>query len=172
MRSSLSAQKTTEIRMRAPLRPTTVARAGRRGNSAGAMRERLEAAKANNSSVDSKLREFSQFAGRQKQRSKLQAHQHDWRKRHAELANERAELESDRLQWLHERASSAGAPSRRGEAAKAPADEREEAAELRAVQQAELAADGARREWSLEMREQLRGLRELCAACAPPPLSL
>ena len=75
MRSSLSAQKTTEIRMRAPLRPTTVARAGRRGNSAGAMRERLEAAKANNSSVDSKLREFSQFAGRQKQRSKLQAHQ-------------------------------------------------------------------------------------------------
>ena len=62
--------------MRAPLRPTTVARAaGRGGNSAGAMRERLEAAKANNSSVDSKLREFSHFAGRQKQRTKLHAHQ-------------------------------------------------------------------------------------------------
>lgn len=132
-----------------------MARVGRGGNSAGAMRERLEAAKANNSSVDSKLREFSHFAGRQKQRTKLQAHQHDWRKRHAELAKERAELESDRHHWLQDRATSAGALSRRGEAAKGPPDERQEAAQLRAVQQAELAADGARREWSLEMREQV-----------------
>ena len=46
MKTSLSAQKTTELRMRAPLRPTTMARVGRGGNSAGAMRERLEAAKA------------------------------------------------------------------------------------------------------------------------------
>ena len=104
-----------------------------------------QAAKANNSSVDSKLREFSHFAGRQKQRTKLQAHQHDWRKRHADLAKERAELESDRHHWLQDRATSAGALSKRGEAARGPPDERQEAVELRAVQQAELAADGARR---------------------------
>ena len=95
--------------------------------------------------MDSKLREFSHFAGRQKQRTKLQAHQHDWRKRHADLAKERAELESDRHHWLQDRATSAGALSKRGEAAKGPPDERQEAVELRAVQQAELAADGARR---------------------------
>ena len=104
-----------------------------------------QAAKANNSSVDSKLREFSHFAGRQKQRTKLQAHQHDWRKRHADLAKERAELESDRHHWLQDRATSAGALSKRGEAARGLPDERQEAVELRAVQQAELAADGARR---------------------------
>ena len=77
--------------------------------------------------------------------SLLQAHQHDWRKRHADLAKERAELESDRHHWLQDRATSAGALSKRGEAARGPPDERQEAVELRAVQQAELAADGARR---------------------------
>ena len=35
--------------------------------------------------------------------SLLQAHQHDWRKRHADLAKERAELESDRHHWLQDR---------------------------------------------------------------------
>ena len=79
---------------RVPLRPRVVGGGGGgRGNSLSAMRERIEAAKANDSDVDAKLRDFTAFAGRQKQKTKLQAHQLDWRQEHGRLTRERAELD-------------------------------------------------------------------------------
>jgi len=116
------------------------------------MRAKVDATKAASTNIEEMMRALKGAARGQKQRGTRQSHQRDWLQTNADLQRQRAEAETARSLWLQAESERSAA-----EAVGAP---------LRDLAQAEDAAAAARREWSVEMRSQLRDLRELCAASA------
>ena len=116
------------------------------------MRAKVDATKAASTNIEEMMRALKGAARGQKQRSTRQSHQRDWVQTNADLQRQRTEAETARSLWLQAESERSAA-----EAVGAP---------LRDLAQAEDAAAAARREWSVEMRSQLRDLRELCAASA------
>lgn len=159
------------------------------GNSAAAMRMKLAGVKLDSQEIDAKMEAIFGAARSQKAKSRRSSRMREWREAQIELGKERSEAERSLAQWRLEHAPHRGnlPPSRGGHDGKAKAfvaggsnggegqAEAEESAALAELVAEELQADEARREWSCEMRSQLRDMRELCAvtdeAHSPPTLT-
>ena len=141
------------------------------------MRLKLEGVKVDSSDIEAKMSALFGAARSQKARSKTNHHQRDWRRQSSTLQQERAEIEKAHLLWQQEMAP----PRARGlrgcaesSSSQAPAADTHSVSVARGDPEAllvemfsaEALADSARREWSIEMRWQLRDLRELCLAPA------
>ena len=114
------------------------------------MRAQLAAAKAGSADIEARLRSLTSRTRQTKARSAIQTHQRDWYRTHAELQRQRSEAEGARALWLQAE----------GDASTAEGG----LASLHELVRDDEAASAARREWSIELRSQLLGLRELCAA--------
>jgi hypothetical protein len=124
---------------------------GQRNNSTAAMREQLHMAKANSKAIEATVRSIRGASRATKLRTERQEHQRDWRRTHAELQSQRSESERACALWLQSEAEAVAGDSLR---------------QLQQLARDDAAAGVARREWSVEMRSQLQGLRELCAVSA------
>ena len=132
-------------------------RPGQRGNSPAAMLESLALAKAGSAVVEQQLQSLTVKTRDTKKRHTQQTHQRDWVRTHAELQRQRAEVEGARTLWLQAETEAAAASA--GGAGDGHA-------QLGQLAHEDEAAAAARREWSVEMRSQLQGLRELCETVA------
>ena len=128
------------------------------GSSTQRMRAQLAATKNESSDIEAKLRSITSFQKAQKKRTALQGHHRDWWRARDETQRERAELEGAIVAWVAQAARAAAGP------AEGPVADADAEAALGALQAEEAECEVARREWSVEMRAQLLGLRELCAA--------
>ena len=130
-------------------------RPGQRTNTPAAMLESLAAAKASAGRLDQVAQSLTRTAQSTKKRNARQTHQRDWMQTHAELHRVRSDAEASRTLWLQAEAEAAstsdGLP------------------QLRELAREDEQSAAARREWSTEMRSQLQGLRELCAASKREP---
>ena len=112
------------------------------------MLAKVQASKAGSRDIEAKLAKLTGVARHTKERNSKQNHQRDWLRAHAELQKQRTEAEAARSLWLQAESELPAA-----EAAGAP---------LRDLVRDDASADAIRREWSFEMRSQIRDLRELC----------
>ena len=133
------------------------------GNSTAAMRQKLESTRAGSAEIEARLRSLTSASKAQKRRGSLSQHQLHWRRQHADLAKDRAEIESASSTWLAATTEKAAAGTE-GDTLLS-----ELTAELRALAEEGEGSDAIRREWSVEMRAQLSDMRELCALSVAQP---
>ena len=122
---------------------------GQFANNPAAMLEQLEIAKSSSAGIESRLKSLRGTAKATKARAERQTHQRDWLRTHADLQRQRVESEAARAIWLQSESEASNA---------------EALPQLRQLAREDEQAAAARREWSVEMRSQLQGLRELCQA--------
>ena len=144
------------------------------GNSASAMRRKLEGVKVDSSDIEAKLRALKGAARAQKARSKISHHQRDWLHQSGALQQERAAIEKAHLLWRQTiatptRAAPRTSPGDTGSMSAAASHRSNAGSEvetLSCMRSMVAEADDARREWSVAMRCQLADLRQLCQAPA------